>query len=152
MANILQNKVKINGIEYMFNVLESPEPENNTPVSSKYIYQLVRQLNGFIGKAVTDKIEISNKNVPTSSAVYTAIKNLTTLDPINVPSGYTLVFRGIDGKLYYQNGNELTLINVTGQGPLTAVNVDYDENNHSLVYGSSQINASEAIDYPEEIE
>lgn len=146
MANILQNKVKINGVEYMFNVLESPEPENNTPVSSKYIYQLVRQLNGFIGKAVTDKIEISNKNVPTSSAVYTAIKNLTTLDPVNVPSGYTLVFRGANDKLYYLNGDELTLINITGQGPLVNADVSYNEQTNSLIYGASQINASEAID------
>lgn len=149
MANILQNKVKINGIEYMFNVLESPEPENNTPVSSKYIYQLVRQLNGFIGKSVTEKIEISNKNVPTSSAVYTAIKNLTTLDPVNVPSGYTLVFRGANDKLYYLNGDELTLINITGQGPSANTNVSYNEQTNSLIYGASQINASEAIDESE---
>lgn len=150
MAIELQNKIKINGVEYeIAKTLDAPASGSDKPVSSNYIYNLVRQLNGFIGKSVTTNIEAGNNNVPTSAAVYNKIQSLSGLDPANVPSGCTLVFRYTDGNLYYQNGDELTLISIAGQSPSTAINVDYDENNHSLVYGNVQINASEAIDESE---
>lgn len=146
MAIELQNKIKIDGVEYeIAKTLDAPASGSDKPVSSNYIYNLVRQLNGFIGKSVTTNIEAGNNNVPTSAAVYNKIQSLSGLDPANVPSGCTLVFRYTDGNLYYQSGDSLIKINITG-GPVVPANVTYNETYHSLVYGASQINASEAID------
>lgn len=128
MAIELQNKIKINGVEYeIAKTLDAPASGSDKPVSSNYIYNLVRQLNGFIGKSVTTNIEAGNNNVPTSAAVYNKMQSLSGLDPANVPSGCTLVFRHTDGNLYYQNGDELTLINITGQGPSANTNISYNE-------------------------
>lgn len=146
MAIELQNKIKINDVEYeIAKTLDAPASGSDKPVSSNYIYNLVRQLNGFIGKSVTTNIEAGNNNVPTSAAVYNKIQSLSGLDPANVPSGCTLVFRHTDGNLYYQSGDSLIKINITS-GPVVPANVTYNETYHSLIYGASQINASEAID------
>lgn len=159
MDTILQNRIVItdnenNPREYFFEKpLPYPEAGSDRPVESDYLYQLERKLVHFLGRGVTNRVFAGNVNVPTSSAVYDAIKNLSGLDPVNVPSGYTLTFRGADNKLYYLDGDTLVEIPITsGQNPQYSVNVEYNENNHSLVYGNVQINASAAIDNSEIVE
>ena len=155
MATELQNKIWItNGdkvkTEYVFNEtvsqpFPSTDPNGDKPIASSYIYELQALLNGFLGRQVTNKIQAGNINVPTSEAVYTKVQNLSNLDPANIPDGCVLVFRHTDGNLYYQSGDSLIKINITG-GPVVPANVTYNETYHSLIYGASQINASEAID------
>ena len=150
----LQNKIRITdedkrGEDYQFpSTLDKPIAGSSQPVSSDFIYKLVKNLSGFIGKTVTGQIHSNNNNVVTSAAVYNAIQSVSGGNPINVPDGCTLIYYNpYDNLFYNQEGNVVNLPN-----GLNGPTVSYNDNTFSLVYGTSQINASEAIDYPEEIE
>lgn len=74
MATKLQNKVKFNGQEYEINPsTDVPTAQNDEPISSNYIFNLVKQLSGFLGKSVTNAIEPNNNDIPTSAVIYEAL-------------------------------------------------------------------------------
>lgn len=152
----LTNKIKIvdsNNIEreYEFPILQEPDATSDYPVSAKYLYLLERKLNHFICRGVTNQIAAANNNVPTSSAVYDKIASLTKINPATVPTGCSFAYYDrLNNRLCYYDVNDvLQIINITGQGPQYNVNVEYDDNNHSLIYGAAQVNLSAAIDYSE---
>lgn len=74
MATKLQNLMKLNGQTYELNPpTDVPTAQSNEPISSNYMFNLVRQLNGFLGKSVTNVIEPNNNDIPTSAVIYEAL-------------------------------------------------------------------------------
>ena len=147
----LQNKIRITnenktGTDYQFpSTLDTPIAGSKQPVSSDFIYKLVRNLSGFIGKTVTGQIHSNNNNVVTSAAVYNAIQSISGGNPINAPEGCTLIYYNpYDGLFYDQDGNTVNLPN-----GLNSPTVSYNDVKQALVYATNQINTDQTTEYPE---
>lgn len=141
----LQNKITItdeneHSTDYQFpSTLDAPIAGSNQPVSSDFIYKLVRNLSGFIGKTVTGQIHANNNNVVTSAAVYNAIQSVSGGSSINIPEGCTLIYYNpYDGSFYDQNGTVINLPN-----GLNGPTVSYNDVSQALVYNTDQINTDQ---------
>lgn len=147
----LQNIIRITdeneiGRDYQFpSTLDAPIAGSSQPVSSDFIYKLVRNLSGFIGKTVTGQIHSNNNNVVTSAAVYNAIQSVSGGGPINTPDGCILIYYNpYDGSFYDQDGNVVNLPN-----GLNGPTVSYNDVSQALVYNTAQVNIDEITDESE---
>lgn len=144
MDTILQNRIIITNDdgeprEYFFEKpLDEPVANSDQPVASKYLYQLERKLVHFLGRAVTNKVQAGNVNLPTSSAVFDKIAEVTKINPATVPDRCSFVYYNRDtGKLcYYDTNDVLHDLSITpSQG---GASISYDASTHSVVFGGSE--------------